>query len=137
MEQLAKKQSRPNPKNVYYVLNPGGDLPRTEKKFRNVFEKRRAGKECLARRRSMMITSRSHQKQEAPVAVLMGCSSAKLIRYSGYRGSSGTPLDYLLHGAPAVVGNLWDVTDKDIDRLTAAFLKQWLGVSASARKTTG
>ena len=30
----------------------------------------------------------------------------------------GAPLSYLLGGAPWVLGNLWDVTDKDIDRLS-------------------
>lgn len=165
MEQLSKKRSRPNPKSVYYVLNPAGDLPRTEKKFRTVFEKRKgwkgvSGKAAMSEGNKSKITIEVQRteiflycghgsgekffsprqlssRKEAPVAVLMGCSSAKLTRYSGYRGSSGTPLDYLLHGAPAVVGNLWDVTDKDIDRLTAAFLKQWLGVSTSSRKTLG
>lgn len=157
--QLSAVQKRPSPSNVFYLLNPGGDLPRTEKKFRTVFEKRKGwsgvagvstgtpdfseevndaeifvyighggGEKYIAPRQL-------DNKENAPVAVLMGCSSVKLSRRSGYRGSSGTPLDYLLQGAPAVVGNLWDVTDKDIDRLTAAFLKEWLGVSSGQRRT--
>ena len=28
--------------------------------------------------------------------------------------------------SPCVVGNLWDVTDRDIDRLTENFLDSWL-----------
>jgi separase len=28
--------------------------------------------------------------------------------------------------SPCVVGNLWDVTDRDIDRLTEDFLESWL-----------
>ena len=36
----------------------------------------------------------------------------------GIHDAIGTPITYLLNGAPWVVGNLWDVTDKDIDRLS-------------------
>ena len=32
----------------------------------------------------------------------------------------------LLHLSPCVVGNLWDVTDIDIDRLTDDLLRSWL-----------
>ncbi len=28
--------------------------------------------------------------------------------------------------SPCIVGNLWDVTDRDIDRLTEEFLDSWL-----------
>lgn len=38
----------------------------------------------------------------------------------------GTILAYILGGCPCVVGNLWDVTDRDIDRLTEEFLNSWL-----------
>lgn len=34
----------------------------------------------------------------------------------------------LLHsGCPVAVANLWDVTDRDIDRFSQAVLKDWLG----------
>jgi peptidase C50-like protein len=39
----------------------------------------------------------------------------------------GTALFYLAGGAPAVVGNLWDVTDRDIDRFSIAVLQSWAG----------
>lgn len=59
--------------------------------------------------------------------ILMGCSSAKLesINRKGTRSFENLPifyepegiaLSYLVAGAPCVVGNLWDVTDHDIDR---------------------
>jgi separase len=34
----------------------------------------------------------------------------------------GTALYYLLAGAPFLIGNLWDVTDKDIDKLCMAYM---------------
>jgi len=56
-------------------------------------------------------------------ALLMGCSSAVLAPSSAWGGElDGPALSYLLAGAPAVVGNLWDVTDKDIDRFTTHLL---------------
>lgn len=60
--------------------------------------------------------------------VLMGCSSGKLqsvnapkenpdgCAYPIHYEPEGIALTYLLCGAPCVVGNLWDVTDRDIDR---------------------
>lgn len=30
-------------------------------------------------------------------------------------------------GGPAVVANLWDVTDRDIDRYSQALMQSWLG----------
>lgn len=35
-------------------------------------------------------------------------------------------LAYMLAGAPVSVANLWDVTDKDIDRFSMRLLEQWL-----------
>ena len=52
----------------------------------------------------------------------MGCSSGNL-RDGGDFEPSGMALQYLLAGAPAVVANLWDVTDRDIDTVTATILE--------------
>ena len=63
----------------------------------------------------------------API-VLMGCSSGKLhsvntpkenpfdFTHTMHYEPEGIALTYLYAGAPCVVGNLWDVTDRDIDR---------------------
>lgn len=32
----------------------------------------------------------------------------------------------MLTGCPVAVGNLWDVTDRDIDRFAMSLLKRWL-----------
>ena len=60
--------------------------------------------------------------------ILMGCSSGKLISvntpkvnpstydFTMHYEPEGIALSYLYAGAPCVVGNLWDVTDRDIDR---------------------
>jgi len=57
-------------------------------------------------------------------ALLMGCSSARL----GWHGEfevDGPVADYLLAGCPAVVGTLWDVTDKEIDRFAGRVFEEW------------
>ncbi|KAK6970622.1 separin [Biomphalaria glabrata] len=58
-------------------------------------------------------------------AVLMGCQSGKLDYKSKLDGDGG-PLYFLLAGCPSVIGNLWLVTDKDIDKLTSKFTAEWM-----------
>ena len=58
------------------------------------------------------------------VALLMGCSSGAL-KDAGEFQPHGMPLAYLLAGSAAVVANLWDVTDKDIDRFSKKVLEDW------------
>ncbi|KAK9446764.1 peptidase family C50-domain-containing protein [Limtongia smithiae] len=59
--------------------------------------------------------------------LLFGCSSGAL--HGGGCGSEfepwGTPLNYLVGGCPMLVANLWDVTDKDIDRFADVMLEEW------------
>jgi separase len=56
-------------------------------------------------------------------ALLMGCSSG-LLQPSGLYEPQGIVVAYLLAGSSSVVANLWDVTDKDIDRFTLEFLRR-------------
>ena len=62
------------------------------------------------------------------IVILMGCSSATLhsisrsnkenipLQVQRYYEPDGIATSYLNAGAPCVIGNLWDVTDRDIDR---------------------
>ncbi|OAQ95747.1 hypothetical protein LLEC1_04516 [Akanthomyces lecanii] len=54
-----------------------------------------------------------------PASFLMGCSSAALTE-AGEFECYGPVWNYMMAGCPAVVGTLWDVTDRDIDRLVFA-----------------
>lgn len=71
----------------------------------------------------------AHKKRRKcrSAVILMGCSSGKLVSVNRKDSDSsenmpifyepeGIVLSYLCAGAPCVVGNLWDVTDRDIDR---------------------
>ena len=44
----------------------------------------------------------------------------------GNYAPQGAPLSYLLAGSPAVIANLWEVSDKDIDRFGKSMLTSWL-----------
>lgn len=57
-----------------------------------------------------------------PASLLWGCSSGAL-KAHGVHDALGTALYYLLAGAPFLVANLWDVTDKDIDKLCMAYMR--------------
>ena len=68
----------------------------------------------------------------------MGCSSGSLTLNGSYV-PQGTPLSYLLAGSPVIVANLWEVTDKDIDRFGKAMLDAWLrerGCKGNVRRKT-
>lgn len=43
------------------------------------------------------------------------------------------PFKYMTVGCPAVIANLWDVTDKDIDRFSATLLNEWLAYCHKAQ----
>jgi separase len=65
--------------------------------------------------------------------LLMGCSSAALLE-AGEFEPSGPVWNYMMAGCPAVVGTLWDVTDRDIDRFAAGVLEGWVVLPRGAVK---
>lgn len=131
--------------NISMILNPHGDLSRTETRFSCQFsqiarEKRESrllmnskpGESIFLQ---MLISSNlfvylGHGGGEqytrlkeikkcsgiAP-SLLLGCSSAAM-RYFKNLEPTGTAYAYLIGGCPLVLGNLWDVTDKDIDKFS-------------------
>jgi separase len=60
----------------------------------------------------------------APTTWLMGCSSAAITEHGEFE-PSGMVLAYLSAGSPAVVGTLWDVTDKDCDKASIKAGEIW------------
>lgn len=58
------------------------------------------------------------------ITFLFGCSSAKMTEHGAFE-STGMPRAYMLGHAPAVVGCLWDVTDREIDRVALQTLVSW------------
>ncbi len=130
------------------ILNPAGDLNATQVKFEERLHEL-SGWECIVEREpteaemktclqsndiflyfghgsgGQYIRSRTIKKlDKCAVALLMGCSSGALTE-AGEFEPSGTPMDYMHAGCPAMMATLWDVTDKDIDRFSHAVLEKW------------
>ncbi|KAJ2521222.1 separin protein [Coemansia sp. RSA 1939] len=133
---------------VFYVLNPEGDLHRTQENFegfvcgqqgwRGIVGRRPMNHECeYGLSANDIFVYFGHGGAEAyiqrtqvrglrrcAVALLLGCSSGRL-KPAGEYDALGTAMDYMIGGCPALVGNLWDVGDKDIDRFAASMLRKW------------
>ncbi|GMK55720.1 hypothetical protein CspeluHIS016_0207760 [Cutaneotrichosporon spelunceum] len=136
-----------NARKARYFLNPGCDLVNTQQRFEPRLKGLQSeGWEGITARRpseaemssalsdSELVMYFGHGGGEeylrghkvralkrCAVTMLWGCSSG-LLREQGDLDPTGTPHDYLLAGSPCLVGNLWDVTDKDIDRITTAVM---------------
>ncbi|KAI1333799.1 peptidase family C50-domain-containing protein [Xylariaceae sp. FL0016] len=133
-----------------YMLNPSADLVNTQSTFAkplatlppawNAIETRAPSEsefEASLRDRDLLLyfghgsgaqyirgrTVRRLDKCRA-VAMLMGCSSASLAD-AGQFLNHGPVWNYMLAGSPAVVGTLWDVTDRDIDRFAGRVFEEW------------
>ncbi|GAA5821500.1 hypothetical protein JCM3770_000600 [Rhodotorula araucariae] len=131
-----------DPSRTSFVLNPGGDLKNTQKTFEPWLEEQvkehawtgvtaRAPMEeevkaALTNNELFLFFGHGGAEQyirsqtirhlpRCAVTMLWGCSSG-LLKDQGDFEPVGTPYHYMVAGCPALVANLWDVTDKDIDK---------------------
>ncbi|RPB27727.1 hypothetical protein L211DRAFT_834580 [Terfezia boudieri ATCC MYA-4762] len=139
-----------------WILNPGGDLTSTQGTFEKDLQTLPGGwigissrapseaefAKALGESEIMLyfghgsggqfIRARTVKKLDhCAVALLMGCSSGAL-KEAGEFQPYGMPLAYLLGGSHSVVANLWDVTDKDIDKFSKKVLEEWGLLRSSA-----
>lgn len=75
-------------------------------------------------RRLCLGSESGYEKPGCAATFLFGCSSVHLSD-NGIYEPSGMLASYLTAGAPAVVGMLWDVTDKDCDRFAVKAGEVW------------
>ncbi|KAF9456116.1 peptidase family C50-domain-containing protein [Collybia nuda] len=134
-----------DPRKGYFILNPSGDLHRTEGRFKTwTTEMKDVGWEGIIGRapteqqflhalqnQDLVVYFghgggeqyvRSHKIRALPscaATMLWGCSSGAL-QDMGDFDRSGTPYSYMIAGCPTLVANLWDVTDRDIDLFSQA-----------------
>jgi separase len=133
-----------DPGKTFYILNPSGDLKGTEARFTPLLREMKSAagwtgivgrapseQEFLAalEREELVVYFghgggenyvRSHKIRALPrcaATMLWGCSSGRL-KPQGEFDRTGTPYHYMLAGCPTLVANLWDVTDRDIDKFT-------------------
>lgn len=140
--------------NLYYLINPGGDLTRTQTKFKPLFIDKEnwegligvqpdgeeilhkltgkdlfiylghGGCEQFIRTSSLFKAACNNDNHSLPPSLLIGCSSGAL-NYNGLLEPNGNIYNWLTCGSPMVVVNLWDVTDKDIDMFSLSVFERW------------
>ncbi|OLY84409.1 Separin [Smittium mucronatum] len=147
---------------VFYLLNPGGDLTRTQQIFEPIIKVNGnngwggiVGREPLNQEviygllKSEIYLYFGHGGGDKylkrtqlksiglmKMGVLMGCSSGKIFDSSGYDfsgessllgiGYNGSVIGYLVSESfLSVIGNLFDVGDKDIDSFSLEFMKNF------------
>ncbi|KAI6148818.1 peptidase family C50-domain-containing protein [Pisolithus tinctorius] len=132
-----------DPRKAYYILNPSGDLKGTEGRFAPWLKQMHSvgwdGITGHAPSEQQFLNAlsqkdlviyfghgggeqyvRSHKIRHLPrcaATMLWGCSSGSL-KDMGEFDRVGTPYHYMVSGCPTLVANLWDVTDRDIDKFT-------------------
>ena len=128
----------------YYVLNPAGDLARTQATFGQRFASLPwegvSGEPPSPTALSSALTRKdlyvycghgdggkylpAEKLQRLPncsATLLMGCSSGALVPH-GSLAPTGMALAYMHAHCPALVANLWDVTDGESDRFCSALV---------------
>ncbi|XP_029140218.1 separin [Protobothrops mucrosquamatus] len=138
---------------TFYVLNPHKNLPGTEKMFKEWFQSEPGWAGVVGEVPSTDQVPLALEERDLyiyaghgagarfvdsilkmdcrAVALLFGCSSAALAVQGNLEGT-GAILKFIMAGCPLVLGNLWDVTDRDIDRYMRALLNNWLKASSGA-----
>ncbi|KAI5955753.1 ESP1 [Candida jiufengensis] len=137
--------------NAYYLVNPGGDLQSSENRFRTYMEQQKTWTGIIGTKPqenkiiSNILSSnlfiyighggcdqyvklsdliKATQIKNLPPSFLIGCSSGE-IQDNGKFEPSGLILNWLNCGSSAILANLWDVTDKDIDTFTISMFEKW------------
>ncbi|XP_051932994.1 separin isoform X2 [Hippocampus zosterae] len=138
-----------DPKNTFYLLDPNNDLKDAKEQFEKWFSSKpdwdgvcghapKSGQleEAVATKDLYIYVGHGAgarfidsqvvlMRPMRAASLLIGCSSAALA-VRGDQEGQGIILTYLMAGCPFVLGNLWDVTDGDINRFTKVLLKSWL-----------
>jgi len=136
--------------NVFYVVNPDKSLPQTEKKLGEAFKAWSNWEGVLGEVPQKEQLQNALQGKDAfiyaghgsgskylsceeveklrvgAVPLLLGCSSGQLVRMGRTVDPIGVSQSYLIAASPALVGFLWAVTDRDVDKWTVIFLEHWL-----------
>ncbi|KAA6417398.1 MAG: cell division-associated BIMB-like, partial [Trebouxia sp. A1-2] len=145
----AREVTAVNMASTVYMVNPAGDLSTTQATFEETFRQQHTwqgtagepmapGPLAAALQGHDMFLYFGHgsgdqylsaralrRMPRCASALLMGCSSGSLAKAGQYE-PSGPVLAYLMAGCPVAIANLWDVTDRDIDRFSKEVLSKWI-----------
>ncbi|WFC94881.1 separase [Malassezia brasiliensis] len=135
-----------DPRRTAYLLNPSGDLVRSEARFAPLLRAQPGWHGTIGHAPIVDEVARALGKadtflyfghaggelyvqptqlralQRCAAAMLWGCSSG-VLRDGGSFDPEGTPLRYMVAQCPALVANLWDATDKELDGVCEAVLR--------------
>lgn len=130
-----------DPNKGFYVLDPENNLPRTQGRLKDslaetgwsgITAKRPSHeqfKDALTSQDIFVFVGHGSGSQYMPgevvegvecraIVILYGCSSVRLASRGRIPDPWGVVLNYLIAYCPCIIGMLWDVTDKDTDKLT-------------------
>ena len=136
-----------NPSKGYYIVNPSNDLSKTSEKllpllkttsWKGIHDSAPDQNELLNELEindillycghgsgEQFIPGRRIQTlKQCAIALIMGCNSVEL-KQEGEFEPFGILIDYLIAGSPLVCGNLWSISDTEIDIVTEKVLA-WL-----------
>lgn len=138
------------------IVNPAGNLAKMEKRMRLFIEywlpdwkalyheepKEEVFEDALVSHDILMYNGHGSGIQYLPaeqierlrvksIVLLFGCCSVKLLAVGGRYPPYGVSNQYLIASSPCVLGMLWEVTDADIDKMTANFISSWIPSSCS------
>ncbi|WFC98868.1 separase [Malassezia yamatoensis] len=128
-----------------YLLNPSGDLIRSEARFSPMLRSNAHWRGCIghapvvdevaqaladndtflyfghAGGELYIQPTQLRSLSKCATVMLWGCSSGRLKEYGEY-DTDGTPYRYMAAQCPALLANLWDTTDKELDGVCEAVL---------------
>lgn len=143
-----------NPTKGFYILDPDNNLKRTQDRMKDVLSQsgwsgitgrhpsHTEFKEALGTKDVFTYIGHGSGSQYFPgelventkcrsLVLLYGCSSVRLAPRGRIPDPWGVVLNYLIANCPCVVGMLWEVTDKDTDKLTQGMLRALQGYPGS------
>lgn len=138
---------------LHYLINPDGDLQKTEKLFGDKFSDVKSWSGLIGQAPNEVELIKNLKESDLfvylghggcdqyvkapnlfkefikkginlPPSLLIGCSSGR-IQTNGILEPCGNILNWLTCGSPMVMVNLWDVTDKDIDIFSNSVVEKW------------
>uniref|UniRef100_A0A183CI92 separase n=1 Tax=Globodera pallida TaxID=36090 RepID=A0A183CI92_GLOPA len=143
MERIKNIPTSVDGRNSYYVLNPGGDLAKTQERISTFIErfKWRGIVGQIPSKEQIRTVLNEHdlflymghgsggryfgrsmirESECRAVSVLMGCSSVRVVDEGPDLDGRSAVYEYMIARAPCVIGCLWMVTDGEIDRFFMA-----------------
>ncbi|KAG7194577.1 uncharacterized protein KQ657_004248 [Scheffersomyces spartinae] len=166
LQNMLEINSIPEYPKTLYLVNPDGDLQNTENRLRPIILAKKSelwygyvgqvpvetelmnkltnsdlflylGHGCCQQyvKPGTMFEYKLVNGHKIPPALLIGCSSASL-KSNGILNPTGSVQNWLLCESPMVIGNLWDVTDKDIDMFSLSVMAKAGMIEKNAKSAT-